>query len=60
MGVTLAAGYSLSWFKDIFFKDISFDEMTEKVAESKPGANGLLFTPYILGERAPHADSKIR
>lgn len=60
MGVTLAAGYSLSWFKNTFAKDESFDSMLAGVGEVEPGANGLLFTPYLVGERTPHADSVIR
>ncbi|WP_077624699.1 xylulokinase [Sediminibacillus massiliensis] len=60
MGVTLAAGYSLSWFKDVFAKDESFDELLEGVEKVPAGANGLLFTPYLAGERTPHADAAIR
>ncbi|MBS4198730.1 xylulokinase [Bacillus sp. FJAT-49732] len=60
MGVTLAAGYSLSWFKDVFAKDIDFEELLDGIDEVPIGANGLLFTPYIAGERTPHADSVIR
>jgi len=60
MGVTLAAGYSLSWFKRTFAPEESFDELLAGVDEVKPGANGLLFTPYLVGERTPHADSAIR
>jgi xylulokinase len=60
MGVTLAAGYSLSWFKDTFAKQEAFDTFLEGVAEVPAGSNGLLFTPYIVGERTPHADSTIR
>ncbi|MBW8351768.1 xylulokinase [Bacillus sp. IITD106] len=60
MGVTLAAGYSLSWFKDVFAKDIDFEELLNGIDEVPIGANGLLFTPYIAGERTPHADSVIR
>ncbi|MBT2644651.1 xylulokinase [Bacillus sp. ISL-41] len=60
MGVTLAAGYSLSWFKDTFAKQEAFDEFLEGVNEVPAGSNGLLFTPYIVGERTPHADSAIR
>lgn len=60
MGVTLAAGYSLSWFKDTFAENESFDEMLKDVGGIEPGAGGLLFTPYIVGERTPHADAKIR
>lgn len=60
MGVTLAAGYSLSWFKKTFAPNESFDEMLAGVGDVKPGSNGLLFTPYLVGERTPHADSAIR
>lgn len=60
MGVTLAAGYSLSWFKDTFAKEEAFDQFLEGVDEVSVGSNGLLFTPYIVGERTPYADSNIR
>jgi xylulokinase len=60
MGVTLAAGYSLSWFKDTFAKDEQFETLLEGLANVPIGANGLLFTPYLVGERTPHADSVIR
>lgn len=60
MGVTLAAGYSLSWFKDTFAKEEAFNQFLAGVDEVPAGSNGLLFTPYIVGERTPHADSTIR
>lgn len=60
MGVTLAAGYSLNWFKKTFASDESFDDMVDSAAKSTVGANGLLYTPYIVGERAPHPDADIR
>lgn len=60
MGVTLAAGYSLSWFRNTFAKGESFDSFLEGVGDIAPGADGLLFTPYLVGERTPHADSVIR
>ena len=60
MGVTLAAGYSLSWVKDTFAKEETFDQFLEGIEEVPSGSNGLLFTPYIVGERTPHADSNIR
>ncbi|MFS0820252.1 xylulokinase [Bacillus sp. 1P02SD] len=60
MGVTLAAGYSLSWFKDTFAKEEAFDQFLDGIDEVPAGSNGLLFTPYIVGERTPHADSNIR
>ncbi|RKP48815.1 xylulokinase [Cohnella endophytica] len=60
MGVTLAAGYSLSWFRNAFAKGESFDALLEGIGDIPEGSNGLLFTPYIVGERTPHADAKIR
>lgn len=60
MGVTLAAGYSLSWFRNVFAKDESFEELVSEAGTVPPGSNGLLFTPYVAGERTPHADAAIR
>ncbi|WP_067729164.1 xylulokinase [Oceanobacillus damuensis] len=60
MGVTLAAGYSLSWFKDTFAKEISFDELLVDVDSVPVGSNGIIFTPYIVGERTPHVNATIR
>ncbi|MFD1471397.1 xylulokinase [Companilactobacillus mishanensis] len=60
MGVTLAAGHSLSWLHDNFGESMSMEEFVKLAGESQVGAHGLLFTPYIVGERTPYADSKIR
>lgn len=60
MGVTLAAGYSLTWFKDTFAKDLSFDLLLQGIDQVPAGSGGLLFTPYIVGERTPHPDANIR
>ncbi|MBB6730222.1 xylulokinase [Cohnella zeiphila] len=60
MGVTLAAGYSLSWFRSTFAKGESYDSLLAGIEDIAPGSDGLLFTPYIVGERTPHADSAIR
>lgn len=60
MGVTLSAGHSLSWFKETFLKEQSFEEMLATVSTIAPGSNGLLYTPYIVGERTPYANAKIR
>ncbi|MGM0814705.1 MAG: xylulokinase [Bacillota bacterium] len=60
MGVTLSAGYSLEWTKSLLAPEKSFQALLEGVADVVPGANGLLFTPYLVGERTPYADSIIR
>jgi xylulokinase len=60
MGVTLSAGHSLSWFKDIFAENDTFEELLADLKNVPIGSNGLLFTPYLVGERTPHADATIR
>jgi xylulokinase len=60
MGVTLSAGHSLSWFRDTFANGEEFTSLLEGLEDVPIGANGLLFTPYLVGERTPHADSIIR
>ncbi|MFD2211594.1 xylulokinase [Virgibacillus halophilus] len=60
MGVTLAAGHSLTWFKDKFAQDENFNDLLAETADVPIGAQGLLFTPYIVGERTPHVDAAIR
>ncbi|MDR3189595.1 MAG: xylulokinase [Lactobacillaceae bacterium] len=60
MGVTLSAGHSLDWFKSTFAPDDDFTPLVDSAGKSTVGANGLLFTPYIVGERTPYADGDIR
>ena len=60
MGVTLAAGNSLEWFKRTFAQEQTFSELLAGISEVKPGSDGLLFSPYIVDERTPHVDSQIR
>lgn len=60
MGVTLSAGHSLNWFKNVFAEGEDFDTLLKEVGSVPVGSNGLLFTPYLVGERTPHADATIR
>lgn len=60
MGVTLAAGQSLTWYKNTFAPELSFEELLRNLDQIPEGAGGLLFTPYISGERTPHPDAQIR
>ncbi|MCM3117680.1 xylulokinase [Neobacillus sp. MER 74] len=60
MGVTLAAGHSLTWFKQVFAKEEEFDELLRDINDVPIGSNGLMFAPYISGERTPHVDAAIR
>jgi xylulokinase len=59
MGVMLSAAGSLQWFRDEVAGE-SYDELLREAAEWPPGAEGLLFQPYLVGERTPHADPNAR
>lgn len=60
MGVTLAAGYSLSWFRNTFAAGEPYERLLGGIGAIPPGSGGLLYTPYLVGERTPHGDSVIR
>jgi xylulokinase len=60
MGVTNGAGLSLRWLRDTFTPGLSYNEMTAEAAEVAPGSDGLIWTPYLFGERTPHLDAQAR
>jgi len=59
MGVMLSAAGSLSWLRD-HIAGGSYEGLTEEAAQWPPGSEGLLFQPYLAGERTPHADPGAR
>jgi xylulokinase len=71
MGVTQAAGLSLRWFRDQFGagiegsvekKDVRdpYERLSDEAARIPAGCQGLLWTPYLMGERTPHLDPDAR
>ena len=60
MGVMLSAAGSLQWFRDTVAPDRSFDDLTAAAAGVPAGAEGLLFLPYLTGERTPYPDPLAR
>ncbi|RAV09482.1 xylulokinase [Paenibacillus contaminans] len=70
MGVMLAAGGSFQWWRNHFaFEELQraeqegreIYELLTELAETAPlGSEGLLFLPYLTGERTPHPDPKAR
>src|SRR3989440_7412604 len=67
MGVTQAAGLSLRWFRDHFGggtntndgRDL-YERLIAEAAQVPSGADGLLWAPYLMGERTPHLDPNAR
>jgi len=62
MGAILSAGLCLRWLRDQVFGGFGLDyaALSEAAGEVEPGAEGLLFLPYLLGERTPHMDARAR
>jgi len=60
MGVTNGAGLSLRWFRDTFAPNSSYDELTALAEKIPPACDGLLWAPYLFGERTPHLDPETR
>ena len=60
MGVMLSAAGSLRWFRDTVAPDISFADLSLEAGSVAPGADGLVFLPYLTGERTPHPDPEAR
>jgi xylulokinase len=60
MGVTQAAGLSLRWFRDQIGGRASYDELAADASHVPPGADGVLWAPYLMGERTPHCDPNAR
>ena len=63
MGVTQAAGLSLRWFRDQVLgggTEGAYDRLTTEAAATPPGAEGLLWAPYLMGERTPYLDANAR
>jgi xylulokinase len=63
MGVTQAAGLSFRWLRDLLRNDsaeLSYDDLTREAATVPAGSDGVLWAPYLMGERTPHLDPNAR
>jgi xylulokinase len=70
MGVMLAAGGALRWYRDVLCDgervaaELSgvdpYQVITDAASTARPGAGGLVFLPYLMGERTPHPDALAR
>lgn len=63
MGATLSAGGSLRWLRENVFGlrgEDAYDQMTALAEQVQPGSGGLIFLPYLVGERTPLMDPDAR
>lgn len=59
-GVTLAAGLSFKWFRETFGDGKSYNELISEAEKILSGSEGVIWLPYLMGERAPHLDPNAR
>ena len=61
-GGAITAGASVSWFQEQFCQDagaaVSLQALDQQAAQVPPGSDGVLFLPYLMGERSPIWDSR--
>ena len=60
MSVMLSAAGSLRWFRDSLAPGVAYADLAAAAAEVPAGSDGLLFLPYLTGERSPHPDPLAR
>jgi xylulokinase len=60
MGVVLSGAGSLRWYRDTFAPGKNYDELLAPAGSIPAGTDGLLFLPYLTGERTPHPDPLAR
>lgn len=60
MTVMLSAAGSLRWFRDALAPGVTFADLSAEAAGVPAGSDGLLFLPYLTGERSPHPDPLAR
>lgn len=58
MGAIMNAGLAYRWYNHLFGK-VDLDAMNEAIETVRPGSGGLLFLPYLNGERTPHLNPNI-
>ena len=60
MSVMLSAAGSLRWYRDTLAPGVPFGDLAAEASDVPAGADGLLFLPYLTGERSPHPDPLAR
>lgn len=58
LGATMTAGLSLKWWHNII-KDVDYKQMDRDISSIIPGSDGVIYLPYLNGERTPHMDPNL-
>jgi xylulokinase len=59
-GSMVAVGAALSWCRELLGPELSYEDLSDLAARSAPGADGLVFLPYLSGELQPINDGYAR
>ncbi|MCU0493690.1 MAG: xylulokinase [Chloroflexaceae bacterium] len=60
LGAFQSAGLALRWLGDLLGANGNYDDLIAEATAVPPGADGLIFLPYLLGERTPHLNNQAR
>lgn len=60
MGAILSAGMSVEWLKKNIVKDFNYSDFDKILSDTPAGSEGLIFLPYIIGERTPHLNANAK
>ena len=60
LGITQAAGLSMNWYRGKLVPELSYKELDERCESIPLGSEGLIYLPYIMGERTPILDTNAR
>ncbi len=53
-------GAALRWLRDAVLAGVGYDDLTDAAATSRPGSGGIIFCPWLSGERSPVSDENLR
>jgi len=60
MGAILSAGMSVEWLKKNIVKDFNYSDFDKILSDTPAGSEGLIFLPYIIGEKTPHLNANAK
>lgn len=60
MGANISGGIALKWFRNSMIPEASYEDLTSEALTAAPGSDGILFLPYLSGERTPWNDPQAK
>lgn len=57
-GAALCSGMSMNWLKNKILYESDYMRLSEQAESAEPGSGGVIYLPYLSGERTPHMNPK--